>query len=158
VTVSIESLMSPHRRWMQLALREAQRAYDAGDVPVGAVVVRGEHILGRGHNQVERLSDPTAHAEILAITAACATTGQKWLEDATLYVTLEPCAMCAGAAVLSRVERIVFGAMDEKAGAVSTLYNIPQDTRLNHYVDVIAGVEEESCSSILTTFFRKRRK
>jgi len=156
--VSIESLMSPHRRWMQLALREAQRAYDAGDVPVGAVVVRGEHILGRGHNQVERLSDPTAHAEILAITAACATTGQKWLEDATLYVTLEPCAMCAGAAVLSRVERIVFGAMDEKAGAVSTLYNIPQDTRLNHYVDVIAGVEEESCSSILTTFFRKRRK
>jgi len=143
---------------MQLALREAQRAYDAGDVPVGAVVVRGEHILGRGHNQVERLSDPTAHAEILAITAACATTGQKWLEDATLYVTLEPCAMCAGAAVLSRVERIVFGAMDEKAGAVSTLYNIPQDTRLNHYVDVIAGVEEESCSSILTTFFRKRRK
>ncbi|PIQ62234.1 MAG: tRNA-specific adenosine deaminase [Bacteroidetes bacterium CG12_big_fil_rev_8_21_14_0_65_60_17] len=156
--MSIESLMSPHRRWMQLALREAQRAYDAGDVPVGAVVVRGEHILGRGHNQVERLSDPTAHAEILAITAACATTGQKWLEDATLYVTLEPCAMCAGAAVLSRVERIVFGAMDEKAGAVSTLYNIPQDTRLNHYVDVIAGVEEESCSSILTTFFRKRRK
>jgi len=149
--------MSPHRRWMQVALSEAQRAYDAGEVPVGAVVVRGEQILGRGHNQVERLSDPTAHAEILAITAACATTGEKWLLDATLYVTLEPCAMCAGASVLARVERIVFGAMDAKAGAVSTLYNIPQDTRLNHYVDVLAGVEEAACASLLTSFFRKQR-
>lgn len=157
MNVSLESLMLPHRRWMQVALREAQRAFDAGDVPVGAVVVRGEQILGRGHNQVERLSDPTAHAEILAITAACATTGEKWLSEATLYVTLEPCSMCAGASVLSRVERIVFGAMDDKAGAVSTLYNIPQDTRLNHYVDVIAGVEEEACAGLLASFFKRRR-
>lgn len=155
--MSLEKILAPHRQWMKVALREAQRAFDDGEVPVGAIVVQNGQIIGRGHNQVERLSDPTAHAEILAITAACATVGDKHLRGATLYVTLEPCPMCAGASVLSRLERIVFGALDPKAGAASTLYNIPQDNRLNHYVDIVAGVEEDLCSDLLTTFFQKKR-
>ena len=156
--MSLETIIAPHRQWMKAALREAQRAFDEGEVPVGAVVVRDEQIIGRGHNQVERLNDPTAHAEIIAITAACATTGEKWLAGATLYVTLEPCPMCAGASVLARVDRIVFGALDDKAGAVSTLYNIPQDSRLNHFADVVSGVEEDRCSDLLRTFFAKQRE
>jgi tRNA(adenine34) deaminase len=155
--MSLESLIAPHRQWMKTALREAQRAFDDGEVPVGAIVVQNGQIIGRGHNQVERLNDPTAHAEVLAITAACATTGSKHLEGATLYVTLEPCPMCAGASVLARVERIVFGAFDAKAGAASTLYNIPQDNRLNHYVDILSGVEEDASADLLRAFFAKKR-
>lgn len=156
--MSLERILTPHRKWMKAALREAQRAFDEDEVPVGAIVVRDEQILGRGHNQVERLADCTAHAEILAITAACSTVGSKHLDGATLYVTLEPCPMCAGAITLARLERVVFGAFDEKAGAVSTLYNIPQDPRLNHFVDVISGVEDEPSADLLTSFFRKKRQ
>ncbi|MBO6575410.1 MAG: nucleoside deaminase [Rhodothermales bacterium] len=142
---------------MKAALREAERALESGEVPVGAVVVRGNVIVGRGHNMVERLEDPTAHAELIAITAACTTMGSKHLDGCTLYVTLEPCAMCAGASVLSRVDRIVFGAFDEKAGAASTLYNIPQDDRLNHRAEIISGIEADRCAELLQGFFQARR-
>ena len=142
---------------MRLALAEAQRALEADEVPVGAVVVRAGQIVGRGHNQVERLADPTAHAEMLAVSAACQTLGTKNLTGCTLYVTLEPCPMCAGALVWSRLDRLVFGAFDEKAGAASTLYHIPQDTRLNHQVETISGVEAEASADLLRAFFRSRR-
>jgi tRNA(adenine34) deaminase len=150
--------MKPHHDWMEKALREAERAYDAGEVPVGAVVVKDNQILGRGRNQVEQLNDPTAHAEIIAITAACDTLGEKFLTDCTMYVTLEPCAMCAGAMVNARLERLVFGAFDEKAGAASTLYNIPRDDRLNHQVDVYSGIESERAGNLLKAFFQQKRQ
>lgn len=156
--MALDQLLAPHRKWMKAALREAQRAYEEGEVPVGAVVIRNEQIIGRGYNMVERLNDPTAHAETIAITAACDTMGSKWLKDATLYVTLEPCPMCAGAVVLARLQRLVFGAFDDKAGAASTLYNIPQDPRLNHSVEILSGVEAESASELLRAFFSQRRK
>jgi tRNA(adenine34) deaminase len=150
--------MKPHHDWMEKALREAERAYDAGEVPVGAVVVKDNQILGRGRNQVEQLNDPTAHAEIIAITAACDTLGEKFLTDCTMYVTLEPCPMCAGAMVNARLERLVFGAFDEKAGAASTLYNIPRDDRLNHQVDVYSGIESERAANLLKAFFQQKRQ
>ncbi len=143
---------------MKRALTEAEKAYEEGEIPVGAVVVYNEAIIGRGHNRVEALGDPTAHAEMLAITAACDTLGDKFLTDATLYVTLEPCPMCAGAIVWARVDRLVFGAFDEKAGSCSTLYNIPRDGRLNHQTEIISGVESERARRLLQRFFRERRE
>ena len=156
--MALEKLLTSHRKWMKAALREARRAFDEGEIPVGAVVVKNEQIVGRGRNMVERLLDPTAHAELLAITAACTTLESKLLRGATLYVTLEPCPMCAGAMVWSRLDRLVFGAFDEKAGAASTLYNIPQDARLNHTVEIVSGVDSESAAEILKAFFKKRRQ
>jgi len=156
--MSLSEILADHTRWMKVAIREAEKAAEAGEVPVGAIVVRNNQIVGRGHNQVERLTDATAHAEIIAITAACHTIESKWLEGCTLYVTLEPCPMCAGAIWLSRLKCVVYGAFDEKAGAASTLYNIPQDPRLNHYVDLISGVEEERCAAMLTHFFASKRQ
>lgn len=155
--MGLSSLMDRDRRHMKTALREAERAFDEGEVPVGAVVVREDRIVGRGRNMVEGLNDPTAHAEILAITAACQTLGSKFLTDCTLYVTLEPCPMCAGALVLARLKRLVFGALDEKAGAASSLYAIPEDERLNHRVEVISGLEAERSAGLLRDFFRPRR-
>ncbi len=144
-------------RFMQAALREAQEAREEGEVPVGAVVVCGGRIIGRGHNQRERLNDPTAHAEMLALTAA-ATAVESWrLEGCTLYVTLEPCAMCAGALVLARLARLVFGAMDPKAGACVSLYSIPTDDRLNHRIDLTSGVLADECGGILREFFAHQR-
>ena len=156
--MSLRSLLDPDRRWMRLALQEAERAAEHGEVPIGAVVVRGNQIVGRGHNQVERLSDPTAHAEMLAISAACATLGTKFLTGCTLYVTLEPCPMCAGALVWARLDRLVYGAFDEKAGAASTLYDIPQDDRLNHRVPTISGVMADESAELLRQFFAPRRR
>ena len=154
---TFSSLIEPHRRWMQAALREAEQAFEEGEVPVGAVVVREGTIVGQGHNLVERLQDPTAHAEMIAITAACETLGSKWLDGCTLYVTLEPCPMCAGAIVWARLERLVFGTFDAKAGSASTLYNIPQDARLNHHVEVLSGFEAEPAAALLHSFFRAKR-
>ena len=156
--MSLDRMIKPDRKWMQKAFREAERAYDADEVPVGAVVVKDQQIVGRGHNMVEQLNDPTAHAEIIAITAACETLGEKFLTGCTLYVTLEPCPMCAGAIVHARLDRLVFGAFDEKAGASSTLYNIVQDKRLNHQVDVVSGLESERAGGILRDFFRQKRE
>ena len=143
---------------MRLALREAERAFEAEEVPVGAVIVHAGKVIGKGFNQREKLEDPTAHAEMLAITAAAQALGDWRLEDCTLYVTLEPCPMCAGAIVNARVKRVVFGASDPKAGACGTLMNVVQDSRLNHRVELVAGVLAEESGAILKQFFRTRRK
>jgi tRNA(adenine34) deaminase len=145
-------------KWMRHALNEAQLALKIGEIPVGAVVVYENKIIGRGHNQVEGLNDPTAHAEIIAIGAAADYLNSWRLSGASLYVTLEPCAMCAGALVLSRIDRLIFGAKDPKAGACGSLYNIVQDIRLNHQVQIIPYVLEEECSQILRVFFEKVRQ
>ncbi len=142
---------------MRQALREAERAFEEGEVPVGAVVVKDGVLVGRGRNAVERLGDPTAHAEMLALSAACETVGSKFLDGCTLYVTLEPCPMCSGALVLARLQKLVFGAFDEKFGASSTLYTIPQDPRLNHRVEVVSGVEADAAADLLRGFFQRRR-
>lgn len=155
--MSLSSLLEPDRRFMKLALKEAVRAFDEGEVPIGAIVIHAGEVVGRGRNMVERLQDPTAHAEIIAITAACETLGTKVLRGCSLYVTLEPCPMCAGAMVWAKIDRLVFGAFDDKAGSASTLYNIPQDKRLNHTIDVVSGVEAEEAAGLLQTFFRERR-
>lgn len=142
---------------MRLALSEAERAYEQGEVPVGAVVIQKDRILGRGHNRIEKLNDPTAHAEIIAISAAAESLGHPRLNQATIYVTIEPCPMCAGAIVLARLERLVYGARDPKTGACGTLYDITNDLRLNHRVKVSSGVLENECSQMLSDFFRKLR-
>jgi len=147
-----------HDYWMEQAFREAEKAYDKGEVPIGAVVVFEDRIIGKGHNLTETLQDPTAHAEMIAITAAAEFLGSRRLINTTLYVTLEPCAMCAGAIVLARIPLLVYGAPDPKSGACGTLYNIVQDDRLNHRVDLITGVLEAKCSLILSDFFRKLRE
>ena len=145
-------------RFMRAALAEAAVADEADDVPVGAVVVHGGRIIARGHNQKERLRDPTAHAEMLAITAA-ATARCGWrLDGCTMYATLEPCAMCAGAMVLARIERLVFGAADPKTGACGSVYNLAADPRANHQVAVTAGILEYECGAVLQAFFARQRE
>ncbi|UCE62460.1 MAG: tRNA adenosine(34) deaminase TadA [Phycisphaerales bacterium] len=144
-------------QYMRAALVEAVVAREEGDVPIGAVVVRGTKIIGRGHNQRELLRDPTAHAEMIALTAAAAEVGSWRLDECTLYVILEPCTMCAGAIVLARLKRLVFGAIDPKAGACGSLYNIPTDSRLNHSVEITQGVLAAECSALLSDFFAKKR-
>ncbi len=147
----------PNEYYMAEALREAERALGEDEVPVGAVIALGGRVIARAHNQRELLRDPTAHAEMIAITQAAEHVGGWRLENCTMYVTLEPCAMCAGALVLARLPRLVFGARDPKAGAVGSVYDIPRDPRLNHAVEVTAGVLEQECSEILSEFFRKKR-
>ncbi len=142
---------------MESALREADQAKKRKEVPVGAVVVHNGRIIGRGYNQLETLQDPTAHAEMIAITAAAAGLGSRRFDGCTLYVTLEPCAMCAGAIVLARIPRLVFGASDPKAGACGTLFNIVQDARLNHRVECVGGVSGERCGEMLSEFFASLR-
>lgn len=149
--------MVDHERWMEQALREAELAYKRKEVPIGAVIVFKDRIIGKGYNQIETLKDPTAHAEMIAITAAAAQLGNHRLEHCTLYVTIEPCAMCAGAIVLARVSRVVFGASDPKAGACGTLFNIVQDKRLNHRVELESGILEKKCGGIMKDFFKKVR-
>lgn len=144
--------------YMGLALREAEKAYEREEVPIGAVVVHEGKIIGRGHNQIEMLQDPTAHAEMLAITAAADSLGSRRLLDCTLYVTIEPCCMCSGAIVLARIPRIVFGALDPKAGASGSLYTITNDARLNHRCTVEHGVLQEESAGIIRSFFAERRK
>ncbi|MEX1045783.1 MAG: tRNA adenosine(34) deaminase TadA [Actinomycetota bacterium] len=143
-------------RMMRVALSEA--ASCDRDVPVGAVVSRGEEILARAGNARERLGDPTAHAEILALRSAAESVGTWRLEGCTLYVTLEPCAMCAGALVLARVDRLVFGAADPKAGFAGSLGDLVRDPRLNHRAEVVSGVLSEQSSELLQRFFRERRQ
>jgi tRNA(Arg) A34 adenosine deaminase TadA len=144
-------------RFLEAALAEAHAAEDEGEVPIGAVVVHRGRVIGRGRNRVEATQDPTAHAEIIAIGAASQTLKSWRLDDATLYVTLEPCHMCAGAIVLARISRLVYGARDPKAGACGSLAMVPQDLRLNHRVEVVPGVLADECGSLLSEFFRKRR-
>lgn len=144
-------------RFMRAAIGEAQAAFEEGEVPIGAVIVRGGRIVGRGYNQREKLHDPTAHAEMIALTAAASAVGSWRLDDCTIYVTLEPCAMCAGALVLSRIQRLVYGPTDPKAGACESLYSIPTDERLNHCVDMTAGVLADEGAQLLREFFAHQR-
>lgn len=146
------------RRFMHDAIDLARKALLTEDVPVGALVVHRGRVIGRGWNQREKLGDPTAHAEMLALTAAAQHIGHWRLEDCTMYVTLEPCCMCAGALVLSRMSRLVFGANDPKAGACGSVFDITQDSRLNHRIETIAGVLAEPCGDLLRAFFRRRRE
>jgi len=154
----IEHKNSDDRRWMKEALKEAKLAYKKKEVPVGAVVVYEDKIIGRGHNQVESLKDPTAHAEILAIGAASNFLGSWRLSQASIYVTVEPCIMCAGAIILSRIDRLIFGTKDPKAGACGSLYNLVQDIRLNHQVQIVTDVLKEECAFLLDSFFKEIRK
>jgi tRNA(adenine34) deaminase len=158
------NLSASHETLMRLALREAERALKTGEVPVGAVIVRHEsgdgpgQVIGAAYNQREQLRDPTAHAEMIAITQAAEALGSWRLSDCTLYVTLEPCPMCAGAIVLARLPRLVFGAADPKAGAVTSLYQLVNDPRLNHRAEVVSGVLAGPCGEILSRFFQQKRR
>lgn len=143
--------------YMRLAIEEAKKAEEIGEVPIGAVIVKDGEVIARAHNLRETAQRAIAHAEVLAIDQACQQTGSWRLEDTTLYVTLEPCAMCAGAIVLSRVKRVVFGASDPKGGCAGTLMNLLQEKRFNHQVEVVSGVLQEECSQMLSEFFRQLR-
>jgi tRNA(adenine34) deaminase len=142
---------------MRRALDQARRAFEVDEVPIGAVVVHEEQVIGEGFNQREMLSDPTAHAEMIAITQAAQALGSWRLLDCTLYITLEPCPMCAGAIVQARIPRVIYGASDPKAGACHTLYSITDDPRLNHRAAVLGGVLQEECRAILQEFFAAQR-
>jgi tRNA(adenine34) deaminase len=144
-------------KWMQEALRAARAALEADEVPVGCVVVHEDRIIGRAHNQRETLRDPTAHAEMIALTQAAGALETWRLGGCTLYVTLEPCAMCAGAMVLGRIDRLVYGATDPKAGAVESVFRLLDEPRLNHKVEVTNGVLAAECGAVLSDFFRTKR-
>jgi tRNA(adenine34) deaminase len=144
--------------FMRAALRAAQIAEENGDVPIGAIIVYQGRIIARAYNQREQLNDPTAHAEIIALTQAAAELESWRLHGCTLYVTLEPCPMCAGALVLGRLDRLVYGCSDPKAGACESLYNIVQDDRLNHRLEMTTGVLQDECSQLLSRFFKQRRR
>lgn len=143
---------------MQEALKLARLAAQNDEVPIAAVIAHKNKIIARAYNQVEMLKDPTAHAEMIAITQATNYLSSKWLQDCTLYVTIEPCSMCAGALVLARIKRVCFGAVDPKAGACGTLFNIVRHSKLNHRVEIKSGVLKEECGSLVSEFFKKKRK
>ena len=143
---------------MEEALREAKKAAAMGEIPVGAVIVKDGEIIARGHNRTETDKDPTAHAEMIAIRQAAGKLGGWRLPGCTLYVTLEPCSMCAGAIVWSRIEKLVIGTMDPKAGACGSVFNIVQEPRLNHYVEVETGCMQDACAGLMKSFFRDLRK
>jgi tRNA(adenine34) deaminase len=144
--------------FMREALRQAKVAFEADEVPIGAVIVHDNKIIARSHNQVETLKDPTAHAEMIAITQATSHLGSKWLQDCTLYVTIEPCSMCAGALVLARIGRLCFGAEEPKTGACGSVINIAQHKILNHNVDIEPRVLANECGSLISEFFLTKRK
>ena len=141
------------QRYMKMAIEQAKIAEENGDVPIGAIIVYQNQIIGKAYNQRQQLKDPTAHAEIIVLTQAAAYLDSWHLNGCTMYVTLEPCPMCAGALVLSRMDRLVYGCTDPKTGAVKSLYNIVQDERLNHRLEVTSGVLEDECTKLLQDFF-----
>ena len=146
-----------HERWMRAALAEAEKAFEAEETPIGAVVVSGERIVGRGHNQSVTLSDPTAHAEMIAITAAAETIGDWRLIDCDLYCTVEPCVMCAGAAVLGRIRGIYYGTPEPKFGGCGSVFNVTAEDKLNHQIHVTGGILAEESASLMQKFFQKLR-
>lgn len=150
--------LQDHQKFMMMAFQQAEIAYDKGEVPIGAVLVYNGRVVGKGYNQVEMLNDPTAHAEMLAISSACATLQQKYLTDCTLYVTLEPCPMCAGAIVWAKISHVVFGALDVKSGACGTVFNVSSNNKLNHQANVIHGIMESDSEYLLKKFFSEKRK
>ncbi len=150
-------MLKVHEFYMYEALKEAQKAFSEDEVPIGAVIVYENKIIARGHNQIERLKDPTAHAEIIAITSATNYLGTKWLNEGSLYVTIEPCSMCAGAMVLARIKNLYFGALDPKTGACGSVVNIANHKKLNHRIKITKGILAEDCSSLLKEFFKRKR-
>ena len=150
-------MIKKHDLYMKEALKEALKAFEEGEVPVGVVVVCGGKIIARAYNQVERLRDPTAHAEMLALTSATNSLRTKWLNGASLYVTIEPCSMCAGALVLARIKNLYFGATDPKTGACGSIVNLANHKKLNHRIRVKGGILNKECGSLLVEFFRKKR-
>lgn len=154
---SLSPSLQQHQQFMRYAFTLAEDAKEAGEIPIGAVVVHKNRIIGRGYNQTEMLNDATAHAEMIAVSAASATLDNKYLQDCTLYVTLEPCPMCAGALVWSKIDRIVFGAADSKSGACGSIFNLAANNKLNHQIEVIQGVLEKDCEWILKQFFSEKR-
>ncbi len=151
------SVDAVHTRWMRRAVELARAAADAGEVPVGAVLVRGDEIVAEGHNRTVTDADPTAHAEVVAIRAAAQAEQNYRLNGATIYVTLEPCAMCVGAMIQARISRLVFGAYDEKAGAAGSVLDLADNRQLNHQIEVNGGLQEEQCAAALKRFFEARR-
>jgi tRNA(adenine34) deaminase len=147
-----------HEHFMQLALAEAEAALAENEVPIGAVITHQDRVVAAAHNQREQLRDPTAHAEMIAITQAAEALGDWRLQGCTLYVTLEPCSMCAGAIVQARIPLVVYGAADPKAGAVATLFQLLSDRRLNHQAQIVPGVLAQQCGRLLTQFFESQRK
>ncbi|MEK6563644.1 MAG: tRNA adenosine(34) deaminase TadA [Candidatus Omnitrophota bacterium] len=143
--------------YMLEALKEARKAFEEDEVPVGAIIVSQKRIVAKAHNQIERLNDPTAHAEMIAITQAASTLGSKWLNEASIYVTIEPCSMCAGALVLARIKNIIYGAKDPKTGACGSVVNIANHLKLNHRAPAKSGVLKEECGLLLKEFFKKKR-
>jgi len=146
-----------HEIWMQYAFKEAEKAYEKNEIPIGAVVVFENHIIGKGYNQVETLRDPTAHAEIIALTSAAEYLSSKVLLGCTMYVTLEPCSMCAGAIVLAKVEALYFGAYDNKSGACGSVLNITNNKALNHRLNVTGGIMDDRCGELIRSFFDVKR-
>lgn len=149
--------MSQHEIWMQYAYREAEKAYEKGEIPIGAVIVFDNMIIGKGHNQIETLKDPTAHAEIIALTSAAEYLTSKVLLGCTMYVTLEPCSMCAGAIVLAKLDALYFGAYDNKSGACGSVLNITNNKALNHRLSVTGGIMDDKCGELLRSFFDVKR-
>ncbi len=143
--------------YMREALKQARMAFERDEVPVGAVIVCDNKIIGRAHNQVEILKDPTAHAEMIAITQATHALSSKWLDEASMYVTVEPCSMCAGALVLARLKRIFIGALDPKTGACGSVLNIVEHNQLNHRLEVFKGLLESDCALLMSEFFKNKR-
>lgn len=150
--------MSDYNKYMAIALDEASKCLETGDVPVGCVIVYNDEIIGRAGNKIEASGNPLMHAEITAINEAVANIGHKHLIGCEMYITLEPCAMCAGAIVLARINKLIYGAYDPKTGAAGSLYSICDDLRLNHRCDVIGGIMEDECSILLKSFFSEIRK
>lgn len=153
----LDSDFVPHEHFMKLALQQAVAAFELDEVPVGAVIVHEDRVIGAAHNRSIQLRDPTAHAEMMAITQAAEVIGDWRLENCTLYATLEPCPMCAGAILQSRIPHVVFGATDPKSGAVKSVFQLLSDHRLNHRSTIVDGIMQEDCGAILTEFFRQKR-
>lgn len=146
------------RAFMQLALAQAREAAEQGEIPIGAVLVQGQEVIAAAHNQRETWNDATAHAELIVIREACAKLGRWRLSGCTLYVTVEPCPMCSGAIVNSRIDRVVYGAPDSKAGGAESIFNIITNPNLNHCAEVVSGLCEEECAQVMKDFFRQRRE
>ena len=151
-------IKNDHVKWMKAAFREAEKAFEQDEVPIGAVVVQNGQIIGRGYNQCESLIDPTAHAEIIAITSAANTIKDWRLKDCQLYVTKEPCPMCAGALINARINMVIFGMYDEKEGCCGSLYQLCRDNRFKHQLTVKGGIMEDACTLIIQEFFKKQRE
>lgn len=150
--------MTPDEIFMMEAIKQAKVAFEQDEVPIGAIIVYENRIIAKAFNQVEMLKDPTAHAEMIAITQATNYLSSKWLQDCTLYVTIEPCSMCAGALVLSRIGRLCFGAGEPKTGACGSIINIVNHPKLNHSIDTLGGVLDNQCALLVSEFFKKKRK